>query len=178
MSLLAATGVLAYVAIAAAWDLKSRRIPNWLSGTALVGALVAAVGPDGIGLAAAAGGALIGLAALLVPFLLGGVGAGDVKFATVAGTWLGPRLALGALLMGAALGLFAALGAAAVSGRFADAVGRAARLVWLLAATLSIVSLPPPTDEEQRLAAIPYAVPLAAGVMAAVLLDQHGWQLI
>jgi prepilin peptidase CpaA len=178
VSLLATIGVLTYVAIAAAWDLKSRRIPNWLSGTALVGALVIATRPGGVGLPAAGLGGLLGLAALIVPFTLGAVGGGDVKFATVAGTWLGPRLGLVALLIGIAIGLFTALGTAAAAGRLGEAVVRAARLVWLLAATLSLSTLPPASEAEGRLAPIPYAVPLAAGVAGAVLLDHQGWRLI
>src|SRR5262252_9458769 len=113
MSLLASAGALAYVALATAWDVRSRRIPNWLSAAALIGALAVAPTSSGAGLRSAALGLVLGIMALIVPFLLGAVGAGDVKFAGVAGAWLGPRLGFEALLLGTAIGLFVALASAA-----------------------------------------------------------------
>jgi len=179
MSLLANVGVLGYAALATAFDLRERRIPNWLSGLGLAGALATAPTDAGIGLPAALFGAGLGLGALFVPFTLGAVGGGDVKFAAVAGAWLGPRVGLNALLLGSALGLFAALGFAAAAGRAAAAVSAAGRMLWLLAAAPSVSSLPPaPAPEAERLAPIPYAVPLAAGVAAAVVLAEHGLLLV
>src|SRR5512144_2951224 len=106
MSLLTNAGVLGYAALATGFDLRERRIPNWLSGLGLAGALAAAPTDAGIGLPAALCGAGLGLGALFIPFTLGAVGGGDVKFAAVAGAWLGPRVGLNALRLGRALGLF------------------------------------------------------------------------
>jgi prepilin peptidase CpaA len=175
MSLLATGGILAYLALATYWDLRERRIPNRLSALAFLAALAIAPTGAGAGLSAALLGAAVGVAALLAPFLLQAVGAGDVKFAGVVGAWLGPQAVLCALLLGTAAGLFVALGYAAAAGRVRHAIQGAARIVWMLAATLSLTDLPAASAEESRLAPIPYAVPLAAGALAAVLLDHQGW---
>jgi len=175
MSLLASVGVLLYLALAVLWDLRERRIPNRLSAVFFVGALAIAGAEGGIGFRAALIGAGIGFVALLAPFILNAVGAGDVKFAAVVGAWLGPRVALWALLLGTAAGLFVALAYAAREHRVGQAMRSAARVVWMLAATASLTDLPTASEQESRLAPIPYAVPLAAGAVLAVLLDRQGW---
>jgi prepilin peptidase CpaA len=174
MTLLATYGVVLYAAVASIWDVRVRRIPNWLSYSALATALVVAYRDGGIGLGTAAAGAGIGLAAFVGPFALGAVGAGDVKFAAVVGAWLGPRLGLNALILGSAAGLFVALAIAAASGRAGRALSSAAGVVWMAAATMSLTSLPPSDRNEERLAPIPYALPLAGGVFGTVLLDRLG----
>ena len=174
MTLLATFGVVLYAGIASVWDVRVRRIPNWLSFSALALGFVVAGRAGGIGLASAAAGAGLGLAAFLGPFALGAVGAGDVKFAMVIGTWFGPRLGLDALILGSATGLFVALAIAAASGRAGRALSSAAGVVWMAAATMSLASLPPPDDNAERLAPIPYALPLAGGVFGTVLLDRLG----
>ena len=177
MSALACIGVSVYAVLATWWDVRERRIPNWLSGTALVAALVAALLDGGIGLSAAGLGFILGGATFLVPFAVGAVGAGDVKFIAVAGAWLGPHVGFHALLLGTVLGLFVGLASAAVVGRLGEAVAGAARLVYLLASSLSLAHLPPPDPHTSRVAPIPYAAPLAAGVLGSVLLAHEGWLL-
>src|SRR6266540_2661397 len=76
--------------IAAFTDLRSRRIPNWLTLPALpVGLLAQTVYGDGFwqGLL----GALGGFAALFALFAVGASGAGDVKLFTVVGSFVGIR---------------------------------------------------------------------------------------
>lgn len=178
MNVLACCAVSLYAVLATCWDVRQRRIPNWLSGTFLVAAIPSAGLENGIGFIAAGQGFLIGAGAMFVPFLLGAVGGGDLKFVAVAGAWLGPRIGLNALLLGTVLGLFAALGAAAAAGRFGDALSGAARLVWLAAAGLSLTQLPPADRQAGKMAPIPYAAPLGAGVVGAVLLAHMNRLLI
>lgn len=76
------------VLTAAVTDLRSRRIPNWLTLPALpVGLIAQAVYGEGFwqGLL----GALGGFAALFVLFAIGAGGAGDVKLFTVVGSFVG-----------------------------------------------------------------------------------------
>ncbi len=178
MSVIACCAVSLYAVLATCWDIRQRRIPNRLSGLFLLAALPAAMAPDGIGLLAAGQGFALGACAMVIPFLLGAVGGGDLKFVAVAGAWLGPRIGLNALLLGTVLGLFAALGTAAAAGRFGEALRGAARLVWLAAAGLSLTHLPPASGAAGPMAPIPYAAPLAAGVVGAVLLAHMNRLLI
>lgn len=83
--------VFSVVALAAAWiDLDVRRVPNWLTGggTLAVLAAGAAVGPWTSAARALAGGGIL-LAAFGLLALVSSTGAGDVKFAAVAGVALG-----------------------------------------------------------------------------------------
>lgn len=178
MNGLACCAVSVYAVLATGWDIRQRRIPNWLSGVFLLAALPAAVADGGIGALAAGQGFVLGAGVMLIPFVAGAVGGGDVKFVAVAGAWLGPRVGLNALLLGTGLGLFAALGAAAAAGRFGDALRATARLVWLAAAGLSLTQLPSSNQAASQIAPIPYAAPLAAGVVGAVLLAHMNKLLI
>lgn len=70
-----------YIFIAAFWDYKYKKIPNKLNFPVIIMALVLNFSFFGVtGLKLSIFGFVIGLFILLIPFALGGVGAGDVKF--------------------------------------------------------------------------------------------------
>jgi prepilin peptidase CpaA len=103
--------VVALVATAAAfYDLRWRRIPNWLTGTAALSGLIIntwSAGVDGL-ITALLGGAL-GLVLLLPFYARRGVGAGDVKLLAALGALVGPQtlvwIALFTGLVGGAMSL-------------------------------------------------------------------------
>jgi len=177
MTPVAVAGVLAYAALATAFDLRERRIPNWLSGAALVVAMPTALADGGIGLGPAAVGFAAGLALLVGPFALGVLGGGDVKFVAVAGAWLGPRVGLEALLLGSVAGLVVGAVHATAAGHLRATVRSAGQILWIVAATLSPAHVAPARPERSPLAPIPYALPLALGIAAAVALEQRGASL-
>lgn len=100
----------------AAWqDLRSFRIPNWLTfGGAALGLALSLLLPAGPGLAASLGGWALGLLILLPFYALGAMGAGDVKLLAMAGAFTGPAgvLALGlySMVAGGVLALVVAVG--------------------------------------------------------------------
>jgi prepilin peptidase CpaA len=77
-----------------AWgDMKTKKIPNYLTlGTAVAGLAYNLVGRGLPGLAEGILGMLLGFAFLILPYLMGGMGAGDVKALAALGAWLGPKL--------------------------------------------------------------------------------------
>jgi prepilin peptidase CpaA len=86
----AAVGI--YTALAAVTDARMHRIPNYLTvPTAVLGLVyhTLTAGAHGAGMALAGFG--VGFALLLLPWLLGGSGMGDVKLLAALGAWLGPR---------------------------------------------------------------------------------------
>lgn len=80
-------------------DLQSRRIPNWLvfpywlAGIVVQGVLY---GWHGVGQSLAGAGLAILIFGIF--FLLGGMGAGDVKLCAALGAWVGPKQILFALI--------------------------------------------------------------------------------
>ena len=77
-----------------AWgDLRTRRIPNYLTlGTAVAGLAYNCIAHGLPGLVSGILGMLLGFAFLILPYLWGGMGAGDVKALAALGAWLGPQL--------------------------------------------------------------------------------------
>lgn len=100
----------------ASWiDYAQKRVPNWLNAALAAAGLTAqglwfgwyqhGVGGAGWGLL----GLLVGLGVLIVPWLMHGMGAGDVKLMAAIGCWLGPWLTLMSFAVGAVLGGLAAV---------------------------------------------------------------------
>jgi prepilin peptidase CpaA len=84
------------------WDLRYRKVPNLLNGAILLAAF-AWHGHRGEVLPAALGAAA-GFAALFLPYWLGGMGAGDVKFMAALGAAVGWPSAADAILWSALSG--------------------------------------------------------------------------
>jgi prepilin peptidase CpaA len=151
-------------------DLRTRRIPNYLTLGGALAAMFYAVavhGLSGLGLSLAGWGA--GLIVFLPVFLLGGLGAGDVKLVACLGAWLGPTLALWTALYGAVAGGIMALIVALATGYLRTAVDN----VYQLAMHFRIVGIKPHPEltlERGRGPRLPYAVPIAAGMVAALWL--------
>lgn len=156
--------------VASVLDLLYRRLPNSLTfGSALL-ALAYALYTHGMsGLLTSAAGWLVGTALLLPFFLLGGMGAGDVKLLAGIGAWLGPEGALWAGLYAMIAGGVMAIVVAAAIGQL-RAVG--ANLYLLLAhwRVSGIKPLPAVTLAAGRSVRLPYALAIAAGTFAFVWL--------
>jgi prepilin peptidase CpaA len=75
--------------IACGIDLKWRKIPNWLTLTTLVIGLGGHAFSGFWGGLGALGGSLTGLALLVIPFITGGIGGGDLKLLMALGALLG-----------------------------------------------------------------------------------------
>lgn len=99
------TVVVAVALVSIATDLYRRRIYNIVLFPAIVFALVyRAVTAGWMGLAEGVTGLGAGMALLILPYLAGGVGAGDVKLLGAIGACGGPLVALYTFLAGAVLG--------------------------------------------------------------------------
>lgn len=170
-----APGLLVAACAAAAWfDVRVRRLPNWLTLGALLAALTLRVpggwGAVGSGLASAA----LALALGFPFFLLGGLGGGDVKLMAGLAAFLDPRQLVPALLVMAFTGAAMALIAAARQRALGRVLGNVATIL------LSFVtfgryafsgwrrgegaSLPGPADPPA--VSNPYGVAIAAGALA------------
>ena len=96
--------------LASAWDLKTYRIPNWLTfGAILVGLSVNIVFYGLDGLTNSFGGLLLGGAVMFPFFWFGGMGGGDVKLAAAFGALGGFYFTINTLLWGSLIGGVASL---------------------------------------------------------------------
>lgn len=88
-----------FVLSAGIFDLRSRKVPNWLILTGFILALISlALGRDNQPLGLTWGSAFAAFFSIFIIFLifyvLGFMGGGDVKFAAVLGLWIGWKLML------------------------------------------------------------------------------------
>jgi prepilin peptidase CpaA len=161
------TGILlGVVLIAAAIDLRTRRIPNWLTFTSIALGLVlqfVAAGPQGLLFGFL--GVLVGGGLFFLPFLLGGMGAGDLKLMAAAGAFLGPKGALWAVLCTGIAGGVLALLWSLLHGRLTRALGRTGELIGAMADPRRRNAQGGlPTLEKHEKWTIPYGVAIAFGV--------------
>jgi prepilin peptidase CpaA len=136
-------------------DLARRHIANWIPAAALAGGLGWQVGRAGWhGLLTALGGAALGFSVFLVFFLMGGMGAGDIKLMAGFGALLGAGLLVQAAFWTAGIGGLLALGA----------------IVWQAIATrLGFAGVALTPEEKERKASIPYAPAITLGVWLALV---------
>jgi prepilin peptidase CpaA len=168
--------------VGAVWsDLRARRIPNRLvvcgalAGLALQVLLPAGAGLYGtpfgaLGLGAGLAGLGAGLALLLPMYMLGTLGAGDVKLLAMIGTFLGPHQVLGAALLTLVAGGVLSLAVALYLGQLRLVTSNiVAMLLPLLHRTGSTRLEPAPVATGQ----LPYAVAIATGTVLQLLLSAH-----
>jgi prepilin peptidase CpaA len=152
------------LATACVSDLRTRRIPNVITLALMVGGVgysLATKGPS-VALAHVLGGGAVGLL-LWLPFWLGRMlGAGDVKLAAAAGTWLGIPGVVEASLLAAVVGGVLALWALSRNGGLAAGAARFG--TWMLASRATGKIAEELTPKERR---VPYGLAIAAGAAAA-----------
>jgi prepilin peptidase CpaA len=152
-----------------AWgDLRTRRIPNYLTlGTAVAGLAYNFMGQGLPGLADGILGMLLGFAFLILPYLWGGMGAGDVKALAALGAWLGPKLTLFLFCyMGIAGGVIA-VGYLVWHGILWEKIKEG--WTFMLNLILCRPDGPPrPPSQAQLTEGIPYGVAIAVGMLVLV----------
>jgi prepilin peptidase CpaA len=162
--------LLVFLALSCAADVRTRRIPNALSGFAMLAGLSVNLFYFGVpGLLAAATGIAVTIAALLAPFALGGIGGGDVKMMGAVGALLGPRLGLVALGIGLVLGGVVMLAHLARLGRAGEKLRATGHMIGAAVLERSTSPLRVAIDAPQAVT-LPYSIPLGLGAVAAALI--------
>ena len=163
----AAIAVIVITLIAADTDFRSRRIPNALTLTAILGALLVHALLGGThGLAQAGLGMLVAGGILLPGWLMGWMGAGDVKLMAAVGAWLAWPASLTATLVSLIAGGVFALAVAAKHRSLGRSLKGALHIgAW--AAVLPGKKGPPPAASDLR---FPFAGAILAGSMMSLWL--------
>jgi prepilin peptidase CpaA len=166
----------------AAWiDYAQRRVPNWLNATLALAGLAAqglyfgwyrpGIGGIGWGLL----GLAVGFGVLIVPWLMHGMGAGDVKLMAAMGCWLGPWLTLLGFAAGALIGGVAAIAMILSSGRAVHAYTNMQTIMTKLRrfdTAFSEFGGAKTFGNTSQL--LPYGVPLTAGTLGVLLTYYFG----
>lgn len=156
------------LAAAVAWDLRVRRIPNWLTLPAAAAALAVSFAAGGVSsLWLSACGLLAGFGLMLLPYMSGGMGGGDVKLMAAVGALKGAAFAFHAFLFAAIAGGVIALVVAAARGRLKASLRNVRRI---LLGFIYRTGFQAPAAADSAAAAFPYAGAIAIGVAAAEFL--------
>jgi prepilin peptidase CpaA len=162
----------------ASWiDYSQRRVPNWLNASLIVlGFAVQAYFFGWSGLWTGFLGLLVGFGLLIVPWLMHGMGAGDVKLMAAIGVWLGPLLTFYSFALGAVIGGVTAIVMIVSSGRLRMACGNLG--VILMKCTnrqmlFSDYGSAKSFGTTSQL--LPYGVPLSAGTLVILAAKMSGW---
>ena len=154
--------------VAAAFDMRTARIPNIVTFGGALAALVYAVIVGGIGgLTEASAAWFIGAALFFPIFALGGMGAGDVKLLAALAAWLGPAdavwLAMFASIAGGVLGVIVALSRGYLRQALAN--------VWLMITHWRVMGVRPIegfTLRDTKAPRLAYAIPITIGVLCTL----------
>ncbi len=146
-------------------DVRQRKILNVVTLPAiLLGFLFHGVTSGLDGLLMSGLGFLVGLGLLIIPFIKGGIGAGDVKLLAAVGAWKGAVFVIYTTLFGAAIGGIISLFILLKNRRLRSTLQQtlSSSLVFNNEKILSHKSL-----------SIPYAVPLAIGAILAFVMEAY-----
>ena len=157
--------LLGSMAMGATLDVKNRRIPNWLTVSTLVVALLVRAIPGGPLLSQGLLGFGLAFVVVLPVFGLRLMGGGDAKLLMVVGALLGPVPFLVAFLYTSVVGGVLALATAVVSGRHTDLWTRCVAFLTSLA-TFGTRGLKLSVSSPSALT-IPYGVAIAIGAVTA-----------
>ena len=156
--------VLTGTASGALVDLRTRRMPNALSGgLAVAGLALAASGLSGVSLGSSLAGLAIGLALMMPGHLFGGTGAGDVKLFAGAGAVVGVARVVPAFLYAALAGGVIALCVALHRRRLRQSLAATATFIATSAGNAADIKHP---NANNRFA---YAPAIAIGALLAAL---------
>jgi prepilin peptidase CpaA len=150
-------------------DIKYRKIYNSVLLPALIIGIVLNIYGIGInGLYFAIKGFSLGLAILLIPFIMGGIGAGDVKLLAVIGAIKGPEFVFyAALYMAVAGGLLATIHLT-YKGRLLSSVKKILQGFWIMILTkFKVISFDLDFEEDNM---FPYGIAITIGSITAFLI--------
>ncbi|OPY16452.1 MAG: Type IV leader peptidase family protein [Syntrophus sp. PtaB.Bin138] len=167
MSVALTVFLISLLLLASAFDLRQRRIPNALTFPAIAGGIIYWSYFNGLdGFMHGTGGLLMGIGFLIIFYLMGMMGAGDVKLMGAAGSILGPQGVFIAFLYSAIIGGLYALFVLARSKALKQTAGRYGLMARGYLGTGQSVHIPP---KEGKLPPLCYGLAISIGTILSVL---------
>lgn len=165
--------VASFTLAAAVIDFRTKKIPNWLTVPSAIAALLFhLVSGGGTGLLWALAGFAVGFALLILPWILGGGGMGDVKLLAALGTWLGPLMILPAFGLGAVCALIMGI-MLMVSSTFTSGISVTQRRFLNKGGATTATAGSAGSAPRKYRRVLPFAVPVAIGTWLIL-----AWMLI
>ncbi|MFN0136234.1 MAG: prepilin peptidase, partial [Phycisphaerae bacterium] len=156
----------------ASWiDYAERRVPNWLNALIAVAGLAAQASFFGLsGVNAGLQGLGVGFAVLILPWMMHGMGAGDVKLMMAIGCWIGPWLTFVSFAVGAVIGGVVAIIMITSTGRTAHAMlNMQTIMVKMRRVDTAFGEYGGARTFGNTSQLLPYGVPLTAGTIGVLL---------
>jgi len=118
-------------------------------------------------------GLALGIALFLIPYIMGGMGAGDAKLMGAIGAIIGPKgVFLASLFTAVAGGIYALIVFLLNMQYFKGFIERSALTVKVFAFTKNFI--PIPADESEKKPKLCYGIAIAAGTFSYVILEAYG----
>jgi len=153
--------------IAAINDIRFHKIPNWLTLTIVIAGILYHTTMKGFnGFLFSVGGIAVGIATLIIPYLLGGTGAGDVKLMGAVGGFLGPKGTFIAFLSTSIIGGIYAIVLLALHGFLKETAKRYGSIIKTFILTRNFIYIPPSKNEQKP--KLCYGIAIALGTLISV----------
>lgn len=163
---------------ASVWfDIKSRRIPNWLIVAGLMSSFAIQVISSLGSLSSWGLGLLVGFGLFIPFYLLRAMGAGDVKLMAVVGSFMGPSAALNAVLLTLIAGGLLATGVSLWHGAFRSVLFNLRVLLTHTLGTVLPSGMTRLSYVPSSVGNLPYALAIAAGTVMHLILAMNGRSL-
>jgi prepilin peptidase CpaA len=145
-------------------DIRSFKIPNWLTYSALaVGISYFTLTKGYEGFIFSLAGAAAGISLLIIPYIIGGTGAGDVKLMGAVGSILGAHGIFMVFILSCILGGAYALFLLASKGLLLSTFRRYGRILWCFIITQKFIYIPPTIKEKSLKIRFGLAIALGTG---------------
>lgn len=152
-------------------DIRNRKILNIVTLPAILLAIIYHFSTSGLeGFLFSGQGFLVGLGLLIIPFIMGGIGAGDVKLLAAVGAWKGTIFIL---YTGIYAGIIGGLIAIFILIKRRELIFTLKRMLFSTVFLKSTKGSLLVKDDVNGSFAIPYAVPIAIGALVTFFMEPY-----
>jgi prepilin peptidase CpaA len=178
MELFIVIGITIGMTVAAIRDLISKKIPNRLTYPMMLSGLLyhgTSGGTDGLWFSVS--GLLLGIGVFLIPYLCGGMGAGDAKLMGAAGALIGSKGVIVAAVISILVGFIYAIILLLINIEYSRSLMHRLKLMAkTFFRTLRFIPIPPGKDEKQP--KLSFGLAIALGTMGYVFLKVTDSQFV
>jgi prepilin peptidase CpaA len=162
--------------VAAIIDIRIQKIPNIFTFPAMVlGLTYHSVANGWSGFIFSSEGLAIGISIFLIPYMMGGMGAGDAKLMGAVGAMIGPKGVVIACLFTAIVGGIYALVVFLFNMQYLKGfIARSAITVKAFAFTRNFILIP--ADESEKKPRLCYGIAMAIGTLFYIFIEGFGYQ--